>query len=457
MTRIAGLIVLLLLLFAGNTYATHIMGGDIYYTCLGNNQYEVTVIIYRDCNSQVSISRNLTISSASLGQSITPNLTQVSGPTRITPTNNSGSCQGTVNACQEQNVYKGTVTLPPAADWVFGVQVLCCRNAGNNLTTLGAQYFEATLDNSSGACNSSPTFFGSGVHVLCLNNDYILDPGICELDGDSLAFTIIETRSAVNNNNPYSPPYNVRNPLPSTPTMSVNPVTGEVVIRPTGSSGYVAVFAMRIDEYRNGVKVGSVVREYQIYYIACPAPINNPPSFGSITNMTGGILNNGKIDVCPGDTLKFDISGTDIDANDSLLITDSLNLPGAILTNASGGNNVNASFCWVAPTNPQKFCLVFKIKDNGCPIYAQNVKSFIVNVQGGTQILGASAQYACSNGSNPAILNAYGGSSFTWSVVSGDMNSLNGVNVNASTISVTPQVPTVHRSPRTLYGARHRQ
>lgn len=29
--------------------ATHIVGGEMNYTCLGNNQYEITLTIFRDC------------------------------------------------------------------------------------------------------------------------------------------------------------------------------------------------------------------------------------------------------------------------------------------------------------------------------------------------------------------------------------------------------------------------
>ena len=29
--------------------ATHIVGGEIYYTCLGNNDYKITLKLYRDC------------------------------------------------------------------------------------------------------------------------------------------------------------------------------------------------------------------------------------------------------------------------------------------------------------------------------------------------------------------------------------------------------------------------
>ena len=29
--------------------ATHLVGGEMTYTCLGNNTYEIQLVIYRDC------------------------------------------------------------------------------------------------------------------------------------------------------------------------------------------------------------------------------------------------------------------------------------------------------------------------------------------------------------------------------------------------------------------------
>ena len=45
---------LFLILFALSGFisnAFHIVGGDLTYKCLGNNNYEITMIVYRDCNS----------------------------------------------------------------------------------------------------------------------------------------------------------------------------------------------------------------------------------------------------------------------------------------------------------------------------------------------------------------------------------------------------------------------
>ena len=31
------------------SHATHIVGGEMNYSCLGNNQYEISLTIFRDC------------------------------------------------------------------------------------------------------------------------------------------------------------------------------------------------------------------------------------------------------------------------------------------------------------------------------------------------------------------------------------------------------------------------
>ncbi len=42
-------IALLVLLSTMESFATHIVGGELYYTYLGNNQYEIRLTVYRDC------------------------------------------------------------------------------------------------------------------------------------------------------------------------------------------------------------------------------------------------------------------------------------------------------------------------------------------------------------------------------------------------------------------------
>ncbi len=47
------------LLSAFSSWASHIIGGEIYYDSLGNNQYKITIEIYRDCNSATAFDNPL--------------------------------------------------------------------------------------------------------------------------------------------------------------------------------------------------------------------------------------------------------------------------------------------------------------------------------------------------------------------------------------------------------------
>lgn len=57
------LITLALVASASLARATHFSGGEIYWTCLGNNQYQITLMVYRDCagiNVDPSVTLQLT-------------------------------------------------------------------------------------------------------------------------------------------------------------------------------------------------------------------------------------------------------------------------------------------------------------------------------------------------------------------------------------------------------------
>ena len=49
------LVLLFMVVVANTLLATHIVGGEMSYRCLGNDDYEITLKVYRDClNGQAS-------------------------------------------------------------------------------------------------------------------------------------------------------------------------------------------------------------------------------------------------------------------------------------------------------------------------------------------------------------------------------------------------------------------
>lgn len=430
--------------------ATHTIGGEVTYECLGNNQYRFTMVFYRDCNSSVGLGTpRLELTSATCGLTVNGTVTQVSGPTIVTPTNNRPSCTGAiVNACQEQFVFQSTVTLAACPDWDIFADLNCCRNGPiNNIAGSPSQGVGAFLNNSAASagpnafCNSSPSFFGSSAHVLCQNTDYTLDPGVIEVDGDSLSFKFILPRQNTGADIQYNAPFTVTNPMPSTPAIVLDASTGEVTLRPTAQGRY--VFAMEVEEWRAGVMVGKSSREFQISIIPCPVA-NTPPVILNPINVTGGTLFGTRIDICPGAAVSFNVPVTDADATDSLFVSDSVSVAWGTFTTTGAGDSVTATFTGTAPMTPGNYQLVVYARDNGCPIFASKTYSINLNVKDGTTILGSAVRFSCSNGSNPATLTAVGGSTFNWTVVSGDATSLNGLNTARQSITVNPNASTVY-------------
>ena len=102
--------------------ASHILGGEIYYDKLpGLNQYEFTVLIYRDPTG-VALSNTANISGSN-GQLITANLVPGTGPNY--------SVQVTCTESIEVYEYKGTATITnvPSTGITF-YWSSCCRPPG---------------------------------------------------------------------------------------------------------------------------------------------------------------------------------------------------------------------------------------------------------------------------------------------------------------------------------------
>src|ERR1044072_4870629 len=78
--RIAVLFIIFFIRITGEAYASHAQGGDLTYTCLGNNQYHLRLAFYRDCagtNAPANVTIN--IASASCNQNFSTTLYPIPG------------------------------------------------------------------------------------------------------------------------------------------------------------------------------------------------------------------------------------------------------------------------------------------------------------------------------------------------------------------------------------------
>ena len=99
--------------------ATHISGGEIYYDCLGGNQYRITLVVYRDCAGiALDNSYILSVQSPCGNKTVTvstPGGTEISQLCNLQLPNS--TCSGGTLPGIQQYIYTGTVNLPPCNSW----------------------------------------------------------------------------------------------------------------------------------------------------------------------------------------------------------------------------------------------------------------------------------------------------------------------------------------------------
>ncbi|GDX52869.1 hypothetical protein LBMAG27_19160 [Bacteroidota bacterium] len=268
-------------------FATHIIGGEITYKYLGNNNYKITLKVYRDCNTGqapfddpavlgVFNSQGSLLSTINLGNPII---------TYIQPTLNNPCITTPPDICVEQAIYSSNQSLPPISGGYQIVYQRCCRN-GSIINILdpgnvGSTYIAKIPDVSVFGYNSSPYFNNYPPIAICEGMPLVFDHSATDPDGDVLVYsfcTPYEGATAGNpmpqppNGPPYGTvawvsPYNVNNQISSTPQMAINASTGLLTANPDAVGQFVV--GVCVKEYRNGVLLGEDRRDFQFNVTLC--------------------------------------------------------------------------------------------------------------------------------------------------------------------------------------------
>ena len=273
--------ILLILLNLHELHASHAAGMDISYECIsqGTNSdtYRVTVKFYRDCSGNVGADYDGYITYSSSCGSGSAFLTQIGPPIILNP-ECASFCNGGSSLGIEEYTYQGTITLSHCSDW----SIYACeyaRNAAiNTIVNPGGQdlCIEATLNNTM-HCNNSPSFSQYPTPFICAGSYYCYNNGAIEIDGDSLVYSLITPyNSTTGNTVTYIAPYSSNNPVGG--GSSFDPVTGNLCVTPPSIIS--GILAIKVEEYRNGILIGSIIRDIQINVFNCTA--TNPPSLSAI-------------------------------------------------------------------------------------------------------------------------------------------------------------------------------
>ncbi|MCO6482226.1 MAG: hypothetical protein J5I62_05485, partial [Flavobacteriales bacterium] len=380
MRHVRAILVGTMLVLGVHARASHVLGGNITYQCLGGNNYLVTLDLFYDCSGVAAIEQTLNFTSGCGNQSVTiqpptpVEVSQICASQLPNSTCNGGGLQG-VNLYSFQT----TVNLPPCpGGWLIS-WVSCCRATTLNLVGMAGTWLEARLRNDLAPCTNSPQFTENSVPYICIGQQYDYNFGLTGLSGQHLIFTLIGARGFADSATPinYKPGYTGTMPIPGA---VMDPLTGQLTFTPSAAGKYVIV--VRVDMYDvNGVLIGSVMRDIMV--IAMPCTGSTPTVNGNavIVGPDDGILylGNNTIEVCDGFPFCFSLAFSDADAGDVLAVSSQAAtlMPGSTVTLA-GTNPVTVTVCWTGDVNNSPVHLLLQANDGACPI--MNTASVGVNI-----------------------------------------------------------------------------
>lgn len=351
------LVILLAFAFAFPAMATHQRAAEITYTWLGGNAYEFTLTCYTYTPSQAGVQRDsLYVSYGDGSGAYIPRVVyQLLGDNY------------TLNVYKAQHDYSSAGTYKISmedANRNYGVV-----NVPNSVMV--PMFIETELViNPFLGFNNSVQLLNAPVDKGCVGKLYLHNPSAYDPDGDSLSYRLVPCRGMYGEVVPgYDYPQ-------ASNAFEIDPVTGELRWENPVLQGEYNV-AFMVEEWRNGVKIGSVVRDMQILISACD---NDLPQIHCDDSycMEGG------------QQLIFSVSASDPDGDNVILTASGApfempSSPAYMNPESPIGYDPSFDFIWntdCAHVRRTPYQVVVHAKDYGSPVSLTNVKTINVSVVG---------------------------------------------------------------------------
>lgn len=269
--------------------ATHVVGGEIFYDYIGKDSYYVHLQVYVDCEN----GRPEAILADSTGTiAIYENLTYQlkserevwrTGPLRLNKVQYN-CVNPPTGVCVDMYEFDTIFVLKPNTFGYYIAFQRCCRNGSilniEDPLGTGATYSVFIPPVEQFGINSNPRFKERPPNYLCVNRRFEFDHSATDPDGDSLAYRICTPKNMRSTNppKPYLPeappyfdvvwkaPFDQNNSLPVKNRFIVKS-NGKLQFWPMQTGQY--VFAVCVDEYREGDLLSTTWRDYQFNVMPC--------------------------------------------------------------------------------------------------------------------------------------------------------------------------------------------
>jgi hypothetical protein len=332
------------LLASNKAAASHAAGAEILYQWLHDSTYQIYFRFYRDC-SGIEESATVSVCYSNTCDGAYNNLTLYKVTTSVAPGIANGSeistdCSNLQTTCSTPAgqlpgfrvwVYTGNVTLPTRCDhWIFSTSIIA--RSGNITNMYNAQSANlqsiATIDNLNAQGNTSPFFLSFPLAYRCNNIPTQENWSAFDINNDSLVYYMIAPLGGsgcppsianipLSNDNPA---YNfTNNPFQTHNTFSCDSNSGMLSYTPIGVQS--GAITMRIDEYRNQHKIGSVMRDMQMNVLNCgnQGYYAHIDSAHHLVNCYYSVTPDTLI-TYPGNAVHFDITSTGQPISDSVML-----------------------------------------------------------------------------------------------------------------------------------------
>lgn len=299
--------------------ADHLVGGEIYYECLGGDQYRITLKVYRDCYTLTGAAFDnpayIAVYNAAGG--LVANLSApFTGSHQLEVTVNDPCLQAPPDVCVEEAIYTAEVNLPFSPGGYHVAYQRCCRNGSIvNLVSpaeQGSTYYVEIPELALNSCNSSPRYDQFPPLALCTGEPMEFDHSATDPDGDMLVYSLCTPFHGGTSADPapvpaFAPPYTTivwnpgygsSYPIDASTAFQIDPSTGLLTGVPDQAGRYVV--GVCVEEYRNGSLISRNVRDFQFNVVSCgsfiaavipPQPMFHDPCDGLEVNFGNNSVN----------------------------------------------------------------------------------------------------------------------------------------------------------------------
>ncbi len=345
--------ILALMIFQVSAFATHERAGEITYRHLYGLTYEFTVTTYTYTPSPADRD-SLEVKWGDGAIQTIPRIEKINYPNDIS-----------------RNKYVAIHTYPASAYYTISMEdpnrnygVINIPNSVNIPFYIETSLLISPFLNG----NNSPVLLNPPIDNGCVGVPFYHNPGAYDPDGDSLSYKIVSCKGL---SGEVIPGYTI----PAyTSSLSIDPYTGDFYWDSPIIQGEYNI-AIVIEEYRQGIKIGSITRDMQISIGSC----NNQPPLISTINDTC---------IVAGTHLNFLVTANDVDGNQITLTGTGSALsttpnPGWFTQPAVGIGSVQSDFSWSTDCDNVKkypYQVSFKAKDNGTPINLVSMKTVRITI-----------------------------------------------------------------------------